>query len=229
MLDCGFSAQEASRRLLALGLEPAALSAIVVTHEHSDHIGGVARFARRHGTPVWMTAGTRSAWTDADVPSLHEFDPHTPFSIGDLALSPYPVPHDAREPAQLVIGDGASRIGVLSDAGSITPHMRSMLDGCDALLLEFNHDVEMLARGPYPDMLKRRVGGDYGHLSNVQAAGLLQRIDTSALKHIVLTHLSEKNNTPELALQAGAAALGCAPQDLVAADQDEGLGWRDLQ
>lgn len=219
---------ESVRRLRALGIDPDALSAIVVTHEHADHLGGVARLARRHAVPVWLTNGTYAAWSDREVPQVQYFDPHTPFEIGDLQLCPYPVPHDAREPAQLVIGDGAHRIGVLSDAGSLTPHMCHMLQRCEALMIEFNHDVDMLARGPYPPALQRRVGGDYGHLSNTQAAELLRRIDTTHLRHIVLTHLSAKNNTPALARAAGAAALNCSEDWLVAAPQDQGLDWREV-
>ncbi|MDT0497441.1 MBL fold metallo-hydrolase [Algiphilus sp. W345] len=228
LLDCGFSVQESTRRLQRLGVEPESLAAIVVTHEHSDHLGGVARVARRYGLPVWMTRGTHAVWNDVDVPCIEHFDPHTPFAIGDLEMSPYPVPHDAREPAQFVVGNGATCIGVLSDAGSVTPHMCRMLQACDSLLIEFNHDSAMLASGPYPESLKRRVGGAYGHLSNMQAADLLRRIDTSRVQHVVLTHLSEKNNTPELALTAGAEALGCETHWLVAAEQDQGLAWREI-
>ena len=108
LLDCGFSVQESTRRLQRLGVEPESLAAIVVTHEHSDHLGGVARVARRYGLPVWMTRGTHAVWNDVDVPCIEHFDPHTPFAIGDLEMSPYPVPHDAREPAQFVVGNGGT-------------------------------------------------------------------------------------------------------------------------
>ena len=143
-----------------------------------------------------------------------------------MKITPYAVPHDAREPAQYVIGDGRYRVGVLSDAGHITPHMRETLSGCDALLLECNHDPDMLANGPYPPALRERVGGDYGHLSNQQAAGLLDAIDTSALQQLVIAHISAKNNRPELAQSAVAAALGCEPDWAPVADQETGLDWR---
>ena len=145
-----------------------------------------------------MTRGTHAVWNDVDVPCIEHFDPHTPFAIGDLEMSPYPVPHDAREPAQFVVGNGATCIGVLSDAGSVTPHMCRMLQACDSLLIEFNHDSAMLANGPYPESLKRRVGGAYGHLSNMQAADLLRRIDTSRLQHVVLKATTPCENCPHI-------------------------------
>lgn len=228
LVDCGFNLGEAEQRLARLGLAADALSAIIVTHEHGDHLGGVGRLARRHHLPVWLTSGTHAAWRDAKVPRVHRFSPHETFAIGDLEIAPYPVPHDAREPCQFVLSDGRHRIGVLSDAGSLTPHMRTMLDACDALLLECNHDEQMLARGPYPEALKRRVGGAMGHLSNVQAAMLLTQLNCSRLQHLVLTHLSETNNTPEHARGACAAALNCTPDWLAVADQDAGLAWRAL-
>jgi phosphoribosyl 1,2-cyclic phosphodiesterase len=153
---------------------------------------------------------------------------HEAFSVGGLAVEPMPVPHDAREPCQFVFSDGASRMGVLTDLGRPTPHVLSSLAGCDALAIECNHDVEMLASGPYPAALKRRVGGDLGHLSNDQAARILGAMDASRLRHVIAVHLSEKNNTRELALAALAGALGCAIDEVEAAGQDEGLDWRWL-
>ena len=228
LLDCGFGLRETEKRLQRLGLSAGDLAAIVVTHEHDDHLGGVARLARRHQIPVWLTSGTLAAWRDAPAELARCISPHEAFVIDDLQIQPYPVPHDAREPCQYVFGDGARRIGVLSDAGSVTPHMRERLSGCDALLIEFNHDAAMLQNGPYPESLKQRVGGSRGHLSNVQAAGLLSSIDCSRLRHLALAHLSETNNTPQLALALAAEALGGRPDWLVCADQDAGLDWRQL-
>lgn len=240
LLDCGFMLRDAEARLRRLGVEPHAVSAVVVTHEHYDHIGGVARFARKYRLPVWLTDGTRAGWKDGPVPRNLRVVCGEAFTIGDLRVEPFAVPHDAREPAHFVFGNGRFRVGVLSDAGSVTDTMRAALTGCDALLLEFNHDTEMLINGPYEPPLKRRIGGALGHLSNAQAAELLGSLDQSRLRHLVLTHLSEKNNTPELALAAAVGAAhgrdgrgrGPLPQqrpELVCAHQATGLEWRTLQ
>ncbi|HUP91575.1 MAG TPA: MBL fold metallo-hydrolase [Solimonas sp.] len=228
LIDCGFMLKEAEARLERAGVEPASLSAILVTHEHADHIAGVARFARRYEIPVWMTHGSFAAWEDSRVPHAHHFSPHQSFRIGTLEIQPYPVPHDAREPCQYVLGDGRHRVGILSDAGHVTAHMRDTLSGCDALMLECNHDPAMLASGPYPATLKGRVGGSKGHLSNQQAAGLLQLIDCVRLQHLVLTHLSEINNTPELARTAVTSVLGRDEPWMVCAHQADGLDWRQM-
>jgi phosphoribosyl 1,2-cyclic phosphodiesterase len=228
MVDCGFSCVEVERRLQRLGRTADQLTAILVTHEHADHIGGVARLARRYQLPVWMTAGTAAMHRDGELPQQHRFNGHESFTIGELEIHPFPVPHDAREPCQFVFTDGARRLGILTDAGSITEHMVRSLEGCDALLLECNHDPRMLATGPYSPRLKARVGGHLGHLSNQQAAGLLQRLDCHRLQHLVAAHLSDKNNTPELARQALHAVTGGGDDGLCIADQEQGFGWREL-
>jgi len=229
LLDCGFSCAETEKRLARLGLEPGQIDAILVTHEHSDHIAGVARFSRRFDIPVWMTAGTEAVHRGGELAAWHCFSSHERFFIGDVLIDPYPVPHDAREPCQFVFSDGAVRLGVLTDAGSITAHMIRALDDLDALILECNHDPEMLACGPYPPRLQQRVGGRYGHLSNQQAADLLKQIDTARLQHLVAAHLSEKNNRVELARRALAQALCCTAQDISVAEQDSGFAWRDIR
>lgn len=228
LVDCGFFLREAESRLLRLGVEPGGLDAILVTHEHADHLGGVARLARKHRIPVWLTAGTFAGWDDAAVPDVIRFNPHQAFTVGGLQVQPFPVPHDAREPCHYVFSDGQQRLGVISDAGSVTPHMRERLSACDALMLEFNYDVQMLLQGPYPPVLKERVGGALGHLSNVQSAGLLSSIDCSRLQHLVLTHLSEKNNTPRLARAAACEALQRDEPWMICAHQADGLDWREI-
>lgn len=230
LIDCGFGVRETVLRLARLGLAPEDLAAILVTHEHADHIGGVAAFATRYDIPVWLTFGTLDMAAERlePVPRVMGFDSHDAFAIGALSVHPFPVPHDAREPVQFVVGDGASRLGVLTDIGMTTPHVAASLSGCDALVLECNHDASMLAGGSYPFSLKQRIGGRYGHLCNDEAAALLRSIDTSKLRHIVAAHLSQENNTPALARSALAGALGCEFDWIGIADQAIGFAWRDL-
>lgn len=228
LVDCGFQLRETEARLLRLGVEPQSLAAILVTHEHSDHLGGVGRLARKHRVPVYMTYGTHRAWKDPEVPHLIRFSPHQRFEIGGLAIEPYPVPHDAGEPCQYVLRAAGLKIGILSDAGHISSHMRETLADCDALMLECNHDPQLLRDGPYHDSLKRRVGGDRGHLSNGQAAGLLDGYALARLQHLILTHLSETNNRPDLALAAVHAVIGSAPPGLRCARQQDGVDWCEV-
>ena len=143
-------------------------------------------------------------------------------------MQPYAVPHDAAEPVQYVFSNGAKRLGVLTDSGCSTPHIEATLNGCDALVLECNHDNAMLVNGDYPASLKQRVGGRLGHLNNADAAALLARLDSSRLQHIVAAHLSRKNNTRELAVSALSAALNCAADWIAVATQQDGLGWREI-
>jgi phosphoribosyl 1,2-cyclic phosphodiesterase len=230
LLDCGFGIRDTVARLARLGVAPESVEAIIVTHEHSDHIGGVAAFAERYGTPVWLTFGTLSAVAErfAGLPSVLGFDSGDTFAIGGVEVRPFAVPHDAREPVQFVCGDGRWRLGVVTDLGVSTEHVETSLSGCDALVLECNHDIDMLAHGDYPLPVKQRIAGKFGHLDNVAAAGLLSRLDNSRLKHLFAAHLSRQNNRPELARAALAGALGCTSEWIGIADQDDGFGWRDL-
>lgn len=199
LLDCGFAAREVEARLSQLAIDPTTLTAILVTHEHGDHIRGVGAMARRYQLPVWMTPGTFHSVSYGSLPDLQLIDSHAgPFSIGDLSVLPYPVPHDSREPCQFVFTSAKHRLGVLTDAGHITPHISQILKDCDNLVLEFNHDSEMLANGPYPRSLQARVGGGLGHLSNHQALQLLNQLPTERLHNLVASHISEKNNSAEL-------------------------------
>lgn len=229
LLDCGFSLSETVSRLARLNLRAEDLSGIVVTHEHGDHISGVARLARKFNLPVWITHGTLRTQNSAFAElAVTEINPHLAFPIGDLEIQPYPVPHDAAEPVQYVFSDGVRRLGVLTDAGSATPHIEATLGGCHALVLECNHDAEMLAGGDYPYSLKQRVAGRYGHLSNADAGALLKRLDTSRLQHIVAAHLSRKNNLEQLAVGILSDALGWPLDRIAVALQDTGLGWREI-
>jgi phosphoribosyl 1,2-cyclic phosphodiesterase len=229
LIDAGFGPREMARRLERLGLAATDIDAVLVTHEHSDHIGGVFACARRFDWTVVLTHGTLAACRDdGNDTRITIIDSHEPFSVGDICARPFPVPHDAREPVQFVLGDGARTLGVVTDAGHITRHMVDMLDACDALVLECNHDVQMLAQGSYPQALKRRIGGLWGHLDNAAAASLLSQIGRSSLRHVVAAHLSEENNNPALVRAALSAVLDCDQDWVGIATQDEGFAWRDL-
>jgi len=228
MLDCGFSETQARKRLSRLDRQPADISAILVTHEHSDHINGVGAFARKHNIPVYLSHGTAAHEKLGALPQMSVINSHDCFAIDDLQCQAFPVPHDAREPLQFVFSDGDKRLGILTDTGSLTSHIKQQLDGCDGLLLECNHDEQMLADGPYPPMLKQRVGGRFGHLSNNQANALLTSLDTADLQSIIAMHVSDKNNTPELARYALADALDCAEYEIEVADQTDGFDWHTL-
>ncbi len=230
LIDCGFTVAQTQRRLARLGVVAESLTAVVVTHEHGDHVSGVARLSARHRLPVWASFGTLAAMNGRfdGVFSLRAFNCGEAFAIDDLCFEPFPVPHDAREPAQFVVTDGEKRLGHLTDLGEATEHIVEVLHGCDALVLECNHDPVLLAKSDYPYTLKQRIAGRLGHLPNEAAARLLDRVDKSRLSHVVAAHLSQQNNTPELARAALAGALACEPEWVGVADAEQGLDWRQI-
>ncbi len=231
LLDCGFSVKETIARLGQLILEPHQISGILVTHEHDDHAKGAFKLAEKLNIPVWLSHGTRVMCTryfPKTQIQIKTVDSHTPFAVGDIEITPFPVPHDAREPTQFVFSDGQYRLGVLTDVGGTTPHIQQVLTGCDALVLECNHDLSMLETGSYSYALKKRVGGHLGHLDNQSAASLLATLDNSKLKHIVAAHLSAKNNTQALAKGALSQVLSCDADWVGVATQEAGFGWRSL-
>lgn len=233
LLDCGFSIRETQLRLARAGISPDQLSAILVTHEHDDHVGGVFGFARKHAIPVFLSHGTLEARRESSpgadagvqVSLLHAEER---VSIGNLELFPFTVPHDAREPLHFVFSDGQSRLGVLTDTGCSTPHIEKMLSGLDALVLETNHDLGMLMNCDYPQSLKTRIAGRFGHMDNETSGGLLAALDQSRLKHVVAAHLSRRNNVPVLARDALAKALNCEPDWVVIASQERGFDWLEI-
>ncbi|WP_423196645.1 MULTISPECIES: MBL fold metallo-hydrolase [unclassified Cupriavidus] len=232
LLDCGFGIRETARRLERLGVTPAQLDAVLVTHEHSDHVGSAYAFAARHGLPVHTSHGTWLATSHlrgADAADVRVCCADHGFAVKGLQILPYTVPHDAREPLQFVLSDGDARLGVLTDAGMETPYVTARLAGVHALVLECNHDREMLRNSAYPYSLKRRIGGDFGHLANEVAASILAQVAHAGLARVVAAHLSKQNNTRELAAGALAGALGVTLDDILIADQEEGLAWQPVR
>ena len=232
LLDCGFGVSELVKRLQRLELAPEQITGILVTHEHDDHAKGAFKFAAKYNIPVWLSHGSLKMCDrylpDSAKITLNIIDSHSKFTIENIEISPYPVPHDAREPTQFTFTDGQTKLGVLTDAGSSTQHIEQVLSGCDALVLECNHDLDMLENGAYPYSLKKRVGSRLGHLDNTSAAQLLATLDNSKLKHIIAAHLSAKNNTPALAKNALSQALNCAHDWIGIAEQDAGFAWRSF-
>lgn len=229
LVDCGFSMRETERRLQRLTREIEQVSAILVTHEHGDHVRGVASLAKKYDIPVWSSRGTAKAAKLEDLKQWNCIDIHQQFEIDAIQIQPIPVPHDAKEPCQFIFSDGDWRLGVLTDTGSITPYIEEQYSACDAFILEANHDEEMLANGSYPTSLKHRVGGNYGHLNNGQAKDLLNAIDISKLQYLVASHISDKNNTVALARDKMSEALDADASWIDIASQDEGLDWRVLK
>jgi phosphoribosyl 1,2-cyclic phosphodiesterase len=223
MVDCGLPCKIVEERLQAVDRQPRDVTAILITHEHTDHAQGVATFSKRHNTPVWTTAGTASALPT--MPRVRHLSCHRPLTIGSIDVRPYPVPHDAREPCQFTFAAGGRRLGMLTDAGHVTPHMVERLTECDALALECNHDLESLHSGPYPDSLKARVSSKFGHLANHQTTELLQRLDRTRVQWLLGLHLSERNNSPAHVRATLQPALEQARYPLHLASQDEPTAW----
>lgn len=227
MIDCGFSIKFTLMALEKKGCSPKDLTAILVTHEHSDHISGVSAFAKRYSIPVYMTAGTaRSPKIDHVKNTIHLIELDQEIDIHDVRIMPVSVPHDAMEPCQFIVTCGQKSLGVLTDLGSISKHVEAQFFNCDALLLEANHDAEMLWAGPYPQSLKRRVAGDWGHLSNDQAASFLQHLN-SGLKTLVLGHISDKNNSLDKVMQAIEPFVNIKTK-VIYASQETGFDWLDV-
>lgn len=233
LLDCGFGLREAVKRLALRGVEPESIDAILVTHEHADHAGGVARLARKFQIPVLASFGTLAAMAAMSPVEPGSFPTrivcsHTSFEVGLMRITPFPVPHDAREPTQFVFEHEGKRLGVLTDVGATTACIQATLSGCDALVLECNHDENLLADCDYPERLKRRISGDFGHLSNRAAARLLASLDRSRLIRVHAAHLSRQNNSEQLARTALSEIEGIDRIEVLLATQDDGFDWACL-
>ncbi len=226
LVDCGLGIRELDKRLAAAGLLAEQVDAIFITHEHGDHIGCARQLALRERIPVWMSTGTFDAIGRPDFEGLLRLAADgQDIDVGPLRVRPFTVPHDAREPLQLTCTDGATRLGVLTDLGHITAHVQAQLAGCGTVLLECNHDEALLAASSYPPFLKRRVGGDWGHLANSTSGALARALLPGGLKQILAAHLSEQNNTPALARQALAEALAWPPEEIHVASAAAGSHW----
>lgn len=229
LIDNGFNLRQLERRLQRAGLGAEALDAVFVTHEHSDHVGGVAALARRYGVDIYCTEGTAvAARLVAPGIAWRAIRAGDVLELGPLGISPFAVPHDAQEPVQFVFTDGARRAGLLTDVGECSDAILEALSGLHALILECNHDAALLRDGRYPVFLKQRIAGPQGHLSNEQAAGILAQARSAALTWVAAAHLSRSNNRPELAQQALAGVLGCAAAEISVLDQEDGLPWREV-
>ena len=218
LIDAGLSATEIKRRLKSRGLNPKDLNAILVTHEHSDHIQAVGVLSRQLKLPIYLNRSIEKKVSSGN--SLHDmrtFNSGSTFQINNLAVHPFAVSHDAADPVGFTIGQNGSRIGVATDLGTVTPHVKENLKHCHLLILEANHDPDMLINGPYPWHLKRRIRSRSGHLSNGQSKRLLMELQHKGLEHVILAHLSQTNNAPQKVLAEVSEALTrCKPRLTVA-------------
>ena len=221
LVDCGFTLKQSEKRLARLGLGGGDLDAILVSHEHADHIAGVAALAHKYSIPIYASHGTiKNARNEI---SAHAFDGDVPFEVLGISINPVRVPHDAREPTQFIFSNGKETVGVLSDLGCVTQHVVDQYRHCSHLLMEANHDPRMLMEGRYPPSLKRRVGADYGHLSNEQALSLLDAIKHPDLE-VVIGHVSEQNNRTDI-LESLFASRRSEVRTLTIATQQDGVDW----
>lgn len=223
LIDAGLSGREIERRIRQRKLDPRNLTAILVTHEHSDHIRGVGVLARRYNLPVYMTAPTHRAARKiiGHLPDCHYFQPGTGFTLANFKIHPFALSHDAADPVGFTFAGNGSRIGIATDLGVATGLVEERLKGCDLLLVEANHDTEMLTAGPYPWHLKQRIRSRNGHLSNSATGDLLGKIVHPHLRQIVLGHLSETNNSPQKARQTVEEALASFSIPIHTARQDD--------
>ena len=216
LVDAGISCRETFKRMKSLGLDPAALSAILITHEHSDHIYGLATLARKLRIPVFMTGATHAAWARAlrnengerpQLEKLEKFESGHRFQVGDIEVKPFTIPHDAADPVGFTFRVEGAKVSVATDLGYLPANVRDHLCGSDVLIMESNHDVEMLRGGPYPWTVKQRVASNVGHLSNEKLADFFTGDYDNGAAFVVLAHLSEQNNHPEIARREAEKAL----------------------
>jgi phosphoribosyl 1,2-cyclic phosphodiesterase len=223
LVDAGISCRETFKRLKSLEIDPYTLSAILITHEHFDHVSGLATLAKKLKVPVFMTGATHHAWARSlrddsgklpEVAKLEIFSAGRSFQIADITVTPFTIPHDAADPVGFTFRAEGTKIAIATDLGYIPASVRDHLRQCDVLVVESNHDLEMLRGGPYPWSVKQRVMSRVGHLSNESLADFFAQDYDGSAAYVVLAHLSAENNHPELARQAAEKALG-AQQSLL--------------
>jgi phosphoribosyl 1,2-cyclic phosphodiesterase len=216
LVDAGISCRETFKRLKALGEDPQSLSAILITHEHSDHVYGLATLAKKLRIPIFMTGATHAAWARAlrnengqrpQLEKLERFESGHRFQIGDIEVRPFTIPHDAADPVGFTFHTEGSKVSVATDLGYLPVNVRDHLRGSDILVMESNHDVEMLRGGSYPWAVKQRVASNVGHLSNAKLADFFTSDYDNGAAFVVLAHLSEQNNHPEIARNEAEKAL----------------------
>lgn len=225
LIDCGFNFKQLSARLVPAGLTPDDLTAVLVTHEHADHASGIGVLARRTRVPVYATRGTWRGMNLTPGPKDGCLRGEHSLTLGSVTVRAVTVPHDAREPVQFCFHREGVQLGLLTDLGHCSRHVLDAYAGCDGLLLEFNHEPELLAEGPYPPQLKRRVGGPFGHLANAQAEGLLASLAPERLQLLVAGHLSAQNNRTPLVAEALERTVRSERTTVHIAEQDGFSGW----
>ena len=223
LIDAGLSGIEIERRLKSKGLCPDDLDAILVSHEHADHIQSVGVLSRRFDLPVFISEGTSKAASShiGNIQDIVNFESGTSFLINTLTIHPFSISHDAEDPVGFTINRDKTKIGIATDLGIATSMVKEHLKDCSLLILEANHDTDMLINGPYPWELKQRIKNRTGHLSNEESKNLLKDVQHDRLKHVILAHISETNNTPEKALNAVGPALINRNSRISAATQNE--------
>lgn len=229
LIDSGFSRKVLLQRIADAGLPEQQLAAAFVTHEHSDHAKGITSLCEYLNIPFYASFGTarRMEWTTH--PLWRCIRAEEAVVVGTMSVTPVVVPHDAHEPLQFVIQNAEGlRLGILSDLGSLTPHIVDAYQGCHALQVEANHDPHLLQTGPYPPMLRARVAGAYGHLSNLQCAEFIQKVRWPGLRYVSAGHISEKNNDRDLVRQVLAPVLECQPDEVILLEQDGLSPWYSL-
>ncbi|WP_300457755.1 MBL fold metallo-hydrolase [Desulfobacula sp.] len=222
LIDAGLSGIEIQRRLNTIGVAPENLTAIIITHEHSDHVKGAGILSRRFKLPVYITQKTYQACRDiGKIEDLCFFECGTPFQIDQIRVRPFSISHDAKDPSGLTMEYNGHKVGIATDLGMVTRLVKEHLKDSSLLYLESNHDPDMLINGSYPWHLKQRIKGRTGHLSNMDAGALISELKTEALKHVILAHLSEENNCPQKAFQEVSKHLNASAIALHVAGPDQ--------